>query len=93
MFDLPDNMEEIERIMMAEDFNITEDNLTILNNSNSNNYIREDNENSINKRQLSSSPIIISNKSKQMRKDNNKQLENNHELYTTKYSIIPNHGL
>ena len=78
-YELPDNMEEIERLMMAEDFNITEDNLRILNNSNSNNFMREDNDNSINKRQISSSPIFKSNKPKQMRKVNNKHLENNHE--------------
>ena len=71
-YEMPENMEEFERLMMAEDFNISEDNLTILNNSNTNNYIKEDNENSINKRQLSSSPIFKSSKSKQMRKDDNK---------------------
>ena len=80
VFDLPDNLEEIERLIMAEDFNITEANLTIQNNSNSNNYMMEDNDDSINKRQRSSSPIFKSNnKSKQMRKANNKHIENNHE--------------
>ena len=80
VFDLPDNLEEIERLIMTEDFNITEADLTIQNNSNSNNYMMEDNDDSINKRQRSSSPIFKSNnKSKQMRKANNKHIENNHE--------------
>ena len=78
-YEMPDNMEEIERIMMEEDFNITEDNLTIHNNSNSNNYMHEDNEMSINKRQYSSSPIFNKNKSKQIKTDDNKLNNTNNE--------------
>ena len=52
-YKLPDNMAEIERLMLEEDFNISEDNLTIPINNESNQMITENNEISINKRQLS----------------------------------------
>ena len=63
--------------MMEEEFNVTQENLTIINETN--NFIMEENETSLGKRQYSSSPIIKSSKSKLLKKEHNKHMESNHE--------------
>ena len=48
VYELPENQEEIERLMLEEEFNVTQENLTIVNEIS--NYIIEENETSLGKR-------------------------------------------
>ena len=77
VYELPENQEEIERLMLEEEFNVTQENLTIVNETS--NIIIEENETSLGKRTRSSSPIIKSSKSKLLKKDNNEQIKTNNE--------------
>ena len=72
-------MAEIERLMLEEDFNVSEVDLTIPNNNESDKMIIKSNETSINKRPLTSSPVIKNNKTKAMRKEAIKQANKSHE--------------